>query len=243
MMIGATVAADKVGGGVAAQAPAAARALIIGLRDMANLFMPVAQNRRGDLLLNMRAVLGDNLAYSLYSQLTTILIAQGLVHSGAGTQAIGLAGMDAAKEVGKYVAAYTAVELLETISYRAFNQYFDRIAQGLEPAMPGDPNASQGLQGIARFRAKVGFKLKHTFAEVRHQGTDVAHARQAFTYIVLLLGNVVSELTKDRSVTSQTLILAGAMFAATFLAYFPFVGLSEYAAAPERDRDEEAGNQ
>jgi len=243
MMIGATVAADKVGGGVAAQAPAAARALIIGLRDMANLFMPVTQNRRGDLLLNMRAVLGDNVAYSLYSQLTTILIALGLVHSGAGTQAIGLAGTEAAKEVGKYVAAYTAVELLETISYRAFNQYFDRIAQGLEPAMPGDPNASQGLQGIARFRAKVGFKLKHTFAEVRRQGTDVAHARQAFTYIVLLLGNVVSELTKDRSVTSQTLILAGAMFAATFAAYFPFVGLSEYAAAPARDRDEEAGNQ
>jgi len=243
MMIGATVAADKVGGGVAAQGPAAARALIIGLRDMANLFMPVTQNRRGDLLLNMRAVLGDNVAYSLYSQLTTILIALGLVHSGAGTQAIGLAGTEAAKEVGKYVAAYTAVELLETISYRAFNQYFDRIAQGLEPAMPGDPNASQGLQGIARFRAKVGFKLKHTFAEVRRQGTDVAHARQAFTYIVLLLGNVVSELTKDRSVKSQTLILAGAMFAATFAAYFPFVGLSEYAAAPARDRDEEAGNQ
>jgi hypothetical protein len=243
MMIGATVAADRAGGGVAAQAPAAARALIIGLRDMANLFMPVTQNRRGDLLLNMRAVLGDNVAYSLYSQLTTILIAQGLVHSGAGSQAAGLAGVEAAKEVGKYVAAYTAVELLETISYRAFNQYFDRIAQGLEPAMPGDPNASQGVQGIARFRAKVGFKLKHTFAEVRRQGTDVAHARQAFTYIVLLLGNVVSELIKDRSVRSQTLILAGAMFVATFVAYFPFVGLSEYAAPPARDRDEEAGNE
>jgi len=243
MMIGATVAADRAGGGVAAQAPAAARALIIGLRDMANLFMPVTQNRRGDLLLNMRAVLGDNVAYSLYSQLTTILIAQGLVHSGAGSQAAGLAGMEAVREVGKYVAAYTAVELLETISYRAFNQYFDRIAQGLEPAMPGDPNASQGVQGIARFRAKVGFKLKHTFAEVRRQGTDVAHARQAFTYIVLLLGNVVSELTKDRSVKSQTLILAGAMFVATFAAYFPFVGLSEYAAPLARDRDEEAGNE
>ena len=71
MMIGATVAADRAGGGVAAQAPAAARALIIGLRDMANLLMPVTQNRRGGLLLNMRAVLGDNVAYSLYSQLTT----------------------------------------------------------------------------------------------------------------------------------------------------------------------------
>jgi hypothetical protein len=243
MMIGATVAADRAGGGVAAQAPAAARALIIGLRDMANLFMPVTQNRRGDLLLNMRAVLGDNVAYSLYSQLTTILIAQGLVHSGAGSQAAGLAGVEAAKEIGKYVAAYTAVELLETISYRAFNQYFDRIAQGLEPAMPGDPNASQGMQGIARFRAKVGFKLKHTFAEVRRQGTDVAHARQAFTYIVLLLGNVVGELTKEMSVKNQTLILAGAMFVATFAAYFPFVGLSEYAAPPARDRDEEAGNE
>jgi hypothetical protein len=99
------------------------------------------------------------------------------------------------------------------------------------------------VQGIARFRAKVGFKLKHTFAEVRRQGTDVAHARQAFTYIVLLLGNVVSELTKDRSVKSQTLILAGAMFVATFAAYFPFVGLSEYAAPPAQDRDEEAGNE
>jgi hypothetical protein len=243
MMIGATAAAVQKGGGLAAQAPAAVRALIIGLRDMANLLMPVTQNRRGDLLLNMRAVLGDNGAYSLYSQLTTVLIAQGLVHSGAGSQAAGLAGAEAAKEVAKYVLAYTAVELLETISYRAFNQYFDRIAQGLEPAMPGDPNASQGVQGIARFRAKVGFKLKHTFAEVRRQGTDVAHARQAFTYIVLLLGNVVSELTKDRSVRSQTLILAGAMFVATFAAYFPFVGLSEYAAPPARDRDEEAGNE
>lgn len=237
MMIGATAAAAQKGGGVAAQAPAAARALIIGLRDMANLFMPVTQNRRGDLLLNMRAVLGDNLAYSVYSQLTTILIAQGLVHSGAGTQAIGLAGTEAAKEVGKYVAAYTAVELLETISYRAFNQYFDRIAQGLEPAMPGDPNASQGLQGIARYRAKVGFKLKHTFAEVRRQGTDAAHARQAFTYIVLLLGNVVAELTKELSVTNQTIALATTLFAATFAAYFPFVGLSEYATPPARDGD------
>ncbi|MGO4127621.1 hypothetical protein AB4Z01_24720 [Inquilinus sp. YAF38] len=240
MMIGATAAAAQKGGGVAAQAPAAARALIIGLRDMANLFMPVTQNRRGDLLLNMRAVLGDNLAYSVYSQLTTILIAQGLVHSGAGTQAAGLVGREAAKEVAKYVGAYTAVELMETISYRAFNQYFDRIAQGLEPAMPGDPNAHQGVQGLKRYRAKVGFKLKHTFAEVRRQGTDAAHARQAFTYIVLLLGNVVAELTKDLSVTNQTIALATTLFAATFAAYFPFVGLSEYAPPPARDG---AGNE
>ena len=33
------------------------------------------------------------------------------------------------------------------------------------------------------------------------------------------------------------------MFVATFAAYFPFVGLSEYAAPPARDRDEEAGNE
>lgn len=33
------------------------------------------------------------------------------------------------------------------------------------------------------------------------------------------------------------------MFVATFATYFPFVGLSEYAAPPARDRDEEAGNE
>lgn len=233
LMVGATVAAAEKGGGVAAQAPAAARALIIGLRDMANMFLPVTQNRRGDLLLNEPAVLADDGAYSTYSQLTTVLIGLGLVHSGAGAQAAGLVGAEAAKEMAKYVLAYTAVELLETISYRAFTQYFDRIARGLEPAMPGDPNARQGLQGITRYRAKVEFKLRHTLSEIRRQGTDVAHARQAFTYILLIFGNVVSELTKNQTVAASTLIQAGAFFAATFVAYFPFVGIGEYRARQE----------
>ncbi|WP_225765542.1 hypothetical protein [Inquilinus sp. Marseille-Q2685] len=230
LMIGATAAAAQAGGGIAAQGPASARALIIGLRDMVNMYFPVTDNRNGGPLLNMAAVLADNVAYSTYSQLTTVLIALGLVHSGAGAQAAGLAGREAAGEVAKYVAAYTAVELLETISYRAFNQYFDRIAMGLEPPMPGDPNARQGLQGIARYRAKVGFKLRHTLGEIRRQGTDAAHARQAFTYILLIFGNVVSELTRNQTVAASTLISAGAFFAATFVAYFPFVGIGEYAA-------------
>ncbi|MFE0754311.1 hypothetical protein ACFW16_10185 [Inquilinus sp. NPDC058860] len=233
LMIGATAAAARAGGGIAAQGPASARALIIGLRDMVNMYFPVTDNRGGGPLLNMPAVFADNAAYSTYSQLTTVLIALGLVHSGAGAQAAGLAGREAAGEVAKYVAAYTAVELLETISYRAFNQYFDRIAMGLEPPMPGDPNARQGLQGIARYRAKVGFKLRHTLSEIRRQGTDVAHARQAFTYILLIFGNVVSELTRNQSVAASTLIQAGAFFAATFVAYFPFVGIGEYGARQE----------
>ncbi|MGO1075580.1 hypothetical protein [Inquilinus sp. CA228] len=228
MMIGATVLAVKYGGGLAALAPNTLRPLIIGFRPLITMMRKLSENRRGDLPPNWTAVGTDDLFYSIYSQMTTVMLAFEAAHTGAGAQAAGLTGKEAVGEVGKYIALFTAVEALESYTSRACNQFFDRIESGLEPAMPGDPNARQGLQGVLRYRARVDFQVRQTFKAIRLRGTDVAHALQAFTYINLMMGNVVGGLTKDFGFREQLVTAAFASFLVTLITYLPYVGLSDY---------------
>lgn len=237
--------ASRFGGGFTAQGPALTRSLITGSRDMVNMFLPVESSRRSDLPLNLRSTFADATAYSTYSVALTALVYGGAVTTGAGASAKDLAPSDAAKTVLPYAAGYVLTELLETLSSRFFDQFFDLRSAGLTEPLEGDPNRRQGLEGVLAYRARVSVQLKHTLAEVRRQVTDVAAARMAFTNILLVFGNALSALTPlaVKSPWGAAWLATAANAILTFMAYLPFVALSAYQPAPATGDTGTAPNQ